>query len=301
LAQPAFAAVRGFRQAFQHEGRGGIPLLLVHGWPSTSRIWKRNIGPLAAVGFEVIAPDLRGFGASEVGPDGFHDVPAHSRDLYALVHDHLGHERVVAAGCDLGGAVVQELSVRYPGFVARMIVAACPLPTVSGAMGHLRPPRPVEGSHGYRPGTDPDGLLAELDTPERRVAYVAGYYRDWSHPDAFDIEEMDYLAAPFADPAKLRASFGTYESIFDPGARSEPTVMGGHTNPTPTLVLVGLSDHVVYPDFGRKATIVFPRHVGPILVSECGHFLQWEAYHIFNDLVPRFCADFLSSCRPLAK
>ena len=56
--------VRGFTQAFVHEGKGGVPLLLVHGWPETRRIWWRNIEPLAAAGFEVIAPDLRGFGDS---------------------------------------------------------------------------------------------------------------------------------------------------------------------------------------------------------------------------------------------
>jgi pimeloyl-ACP methyl ester carboxylesterase len=35
--------VRGFRQVFTHDGRGGVPLLLVHGWPETRRIWWRVI------------------------------------------------------------------------------------------------------------------------------------------------------------------------------------------------------------------------------------------------------------------
>ena len=53
-------------------------MLLVHGWPETKRIWWRNIEPLAAAGFEVIVPDLRGFGDSDVGPDGFHDIASHA-------------------------------------------------------------------------------------------------------------------------------------------------------------------------------------------------------------------------------
>jgi pimeloyl-ACP methyl ester carboxylesterase len=289
----AFASERGFRQAFVHAGQGGLPLLLVHGWPSTSRIWKRNVETLSARGFEVIAPDLRGFGASDVGPDGFHDVPAHSRDLYALVHDHLSHERIVAAGFDLGGAVVQDLSMRFAGFVTRLVVASCPLPTIPGSMTHLGPPRPVECSHGYRPGTDADGLAAALDTPEARLAYVSTFYRDWSAPGAFDPEDVEFLARPFAEPSKLRASFGTYESLFNPAARSEPTAFGGRRNPTRTLILMGLADHVVYPDFDRKAAIVFPQRVGPILVRDCGHFLPWEACDVFNDLVLMFCADLL--------
>ena len=76
-------------------GAGGFPLLLLHGWPETKRIWWRNIEPLAAAGFEVIVPDLRGFGDSGLAPDGFYDPAAHARDLHALVHDVLGHERCV--------------------------------------------------------------------------------------------------------------------------------------------------------------------------------------------------------------
>jgi pimeloyl-ACP methyl ester carboxylesterase len=63
--------------AFDHHGRGGKPLLLVHGWPETRRIWERNVAPLAAAGFEVIAPDLRGFGASPLAPDDRYEVAAH--------------------------------------------------------------------------------------------------------------------------------------------------------------------------------------------------------------------------------
>ena len=50
----------GVTLAFVHEGAGGYPLLLLHGYPETKRIWWRNVGPLAAAGYEVVAPDLRG-------------------------------------------------------------------------------------------------------------------------------------------------------------------------------------------------------------------------------------------------
>ena len=60
------ATVReGVELAYVRAGEGGAPLLLVHGWPETKRIWWRNIGPLAEAGFEVIVPDLRGFGDTD--------------------------------------------------------------------------------------------------------------------------------------------------------------------------------------------------------------------------------------------
>ena len=67
-------AVRGTELACVDEGAGPA-LLLVHGWPETSRIWWRNVAPLRDAGFRVLAPDLRGFGASGPAPDGFYDVP----------------------------------------------------------------------------------------------------------------------------------------------------------------------------------------------------------------------------------
>src|SRR5436190_23004485 len=46
---------------------------------------------------EVVVPDLRGFGDSGLAPDGFYDLAAHARDLHALMHDVLGHERCAAS------------------------------------------------------------------------------------------------------------------------------------------------------------------------------------------------------------
>src|SRR6187401_1459131 len=108
------ASARGFQQAFVRVNAGGVPLLCVHGWPESKRIFWKVIEPLAAAGFEVIVPDLRGFGDSDVGPDGFHDVASHSRDLHALVTEGLGLDDVVLCGGDLGGPVIQDLALRFP-------------------------------------------------------------------------------------------------------------------------------------------------------------------------------------------
>lgn len=286
-----YANPRGFGQAFVREGIGGRPLLLVHGWPETKRIWWRNIDVLAAAGFEVIAPDLRGFGDSELGLDGFHDVPSHVRDLYALVHDHLGHEHVIAVAGDLGGPVIQDLSLRYPGFVERMVLFNSPLPFDAERMAGMRT-RPAREAADYfvRQGRDPDALAAELATEGERRRYIATFYtsRFWAHPGAFEPAAVDFMTEPFADGAKLRASFGGYESSFNEAARSERSAMAA-PNPTPTMVLFGPSDHVLYPDFDRMAGVVFPDHIGPFLLRDCGHFVQWEAAHALNSAIIAWC------------
>jgi pimeloyl-ACP methyl ester carboxylesterase len=282
---------RGFNQAYVREGIGGKPVLLVHGWPETKRIWWRNIQPLADAGFDVIVPDLRGFGDSDVGPDGFHDIASHARDLYSLVHDHLGHESVVVVGGDLGGPVIQDMSIRYPDFVERMVLFNSPIPYVKEAMATMRTRPPIEASDYFiRQGTDGDGLAADLDTPDKRRRYIATFYgsRFWSHPGGFTAEEVDFMTEPFADAAKLRAGWGAYESAFSEAARSEPSVMAA-PNPTPTIILFGTSDHVLYADFDRMCEVVFPNRVGPYLLRDCGHFVQWERADILNNTVIAFC------------
>jgi pimeloyl-ACP methyl ester carboxylesterase len=97
---------QGMTLAYLHEGLGGYPLLLVHGYPETKRIWWRNVRALAAAGFEVIVPDLRGYGDSDLSAEDAYDIVLYSRDLYALVHDVLGHERCGLLGGDVGGVVI---------------------------------------------------------------------------------------------------------------------------------------------------------------------------------------------------
>jgi 2-amino-4-hydroxy-6-hydroxymethyldihydropteridine diphosphokinase len=280
------ASPRGFEQVFAHEGVGGTPLLLIHGWPETRRIWWRNLAPLAESGFEVIAPDLRGFGDSGLAPDGYYDVPSHSRDLHALVKGHLGHERVTLVAGDAGGAVAQDLSLRFPGFVERMVLFNCPLPYLREEMAGLRTRGPAEaGDYFLRQGTDADALAAELASESQRRRYIESFYtsRFWAHPGAFDAPALSFMSEPFADPAKLRAGFGVYESVFDERARCAVPLL--RRNPTPTLVLFGPSDHVIFPDFDEMAARVFPDHVGPLRLAGAGHFLQWEAASALNGAI----------------
>lgn len=285
------ASPRGFEQAYWHEGAGGAgPVVLVHGWPETKRIFARVVEPLVDAGFEVIVPDLRGFGDSEPG-DRYGDVPAHSRDVHALVHDHLGHDRAVLVGGDLGGPVIQDLALRFGGFASRMVLFNSPLPYVKGAMDGLRTRPPLEAADYFlRQGTDADALAAELRTPDERRRYIATFYssRFWAHPGAFTPDDVAFHTEPFTDATSLRASFRPYESTFDEDARSEPALLGVNSE-VRCVVLFGPSDHVLYPDFDRMAAVVFPDHVGPFLLRDCGHFVPWEAPHALVSAIAAFC------------
>ncbi|WCO67424.1 alpha/beta hydrolase [Iamia majanohamensis] len=298
---------RGFAQRYVRVGEGGVPLLAVHGWPESKRIWWRVLEPLAEAGFDVIAPDLRGFGDSEVGPpdDDRGDVVAHSRDLLALLDD-LGVERAVLAAGDLGGPVIQDMAARAPERTHRMVVFNTVVLPPPDAGPIARPPREATDYFGWQ-ATEADALAAELATPEARRRYISTFYtsRHWAHPGAF-LDDPDgrwgfgaggevvaFHTEPFGDAATFRASIRPYEAAVRPELLVEAPLMGPNPD-VEVLILHGTSDQVIGPDFDRAAAAVYPHHVGPFRLRDCGHFVPWEAPGPFTSGVRAFCRDLLA-------
>ena len=296
------ARVRGVDLAYVREGAGGFPLVLLHGWPETMRIWWRNIAALADAGFEVIVPDLRGFGESGPAPDGFYDVAAQARDIEALVRDELGHSRVVTCGGDLGGVVAQELAARFDGLVVRQVLFNT-IPPVGLADAYMaagvtvKPDARARAASDYffRHANHADLVAGELDTPDKRRRYVATFYgsRFWAAPGTFDEESARFMAEPFGEEVAFRSSLAIYESALGRREVSEAPRWIAARSETPTLILYGPEDHVIPASFPDQCAVAFPEHVGPFVVEGAGHFLQWERAGVLNQAVRYFCLDLL--------
>lgn len=281
-------------------GEGGYPLLLAHGFPETKRIWARNLEPLAAAGFDVIAPDLRGYGDSDLAGDGFYDPAAYARDLHVLVHDVLGLAECGAVAGDVGGVVVMDLSLRFPGFVSRQCLfntVAPIVPELYAAAGIPEdPPRESLPQSDYfvRQGTDADGLIRELASERQRRDYVDAMYghRLWAAPGHFDADDRAYMAEPFESAGALRAAMAVYELSYGKRALSEPARVL-ETSDVPTLILYGPEDPLVSDSFMARMALAFPDHAGPFVVEGSGHFLQWERADVLNTSLVAFFRDRL--------
>lgn len=282
----------GVSLAFVREGVGGVPLLLIHGYPETKRIWWRNIAPLADAGFEVIVPDLRGMGDSGAPPDDAHDIVTYSRDLHALVHDVLGHSSCVIAASDVGGVVAVDVIHRYPGFVDAFCVFNTVAPLGVDYSGIESVGGSIEsetgdptGDYRWMQGGFPDQLAAMLTTPEARRQWVADMYtnRLWSSRYAFTQADVDFMTEPYADEARLRAGWATYQLAYGREMAEFPMM---DAVDVPTLVLYGPDDHVLGEDFVPRCERAFRNRIGPLVVPGAGHFLQWERADIFNRLLP---------------
>jgi pimeloyl-ACP methyl ester carboxylesterase len=121
------ARVNGVRLHLVEAGSGPLVLLL-HGFPEFWYSWRHQIPALAAAGFRVIAPDLRGYNLSDK-PRGVsaYRIEALLGDVIGLIRS-AGEERAAVAGHDWGGVIAWRLAMHHPQAVEKLIILNAPHP-----------------------------------------------------------------------------------------------------------------------------------------------------------------------------
>ena len=273
----------------------------VHGWPETKRIWWRNVAPLAAAGFEVIVPDLRGFGDSDLAADGRYDIAAHARDLHALVHDVLGHARWRRVAGDLGGACSQDLALRFPGFVERQCLFNTVLPSLARGLHRRRHPataarHAAAADYFIRQATDADGAAAELDSPGRRRRYIAEFYghRFWAAPGQVHPADVDFMTRAVRRRARNSAQASPTTSTRSATAAGRRAAALLRDEPDADAGAVRARGPRGPGRLRPRAEVAFPERIGPLVVPGAGHFLQWERATVLNQALRYFLADRLA-------
>jgi len=132
--------VNGIRMHTTMTGQGP-PVLLLHGFPDTHIVWRKQVSVLAAAGYRVLAPDLRGYGRSDA-PGGVHDYTLEKLrgDVLGLL-DALKIEKVRLVGHDWGGLIGWQLAALAPQRIERLVALSTGHPSAiarAGIVQHLR-------------------------------------------------------------------------------------------------------------------------------------------------------------------
>jgi haloalkane dehalogenase len=129
--EPRYADVGGLRMAYVEAGPAdGEPVLLLHGEPSWSFLYRKIIPVLAGAGLRAIAPDMIGFGRSDKPAEiGDHSYARHAEWTRAFALDALGLNGVTLVGQDWGGLIGLRLVAEHPEPFARVVAANTGLPT----------------------------------------------------------------------------------------------------------------------------------------------------------------------------
>jgi haloalkane dehalogenase len=128
---PRYAEAGGPRMAYVEAGPpDGEPVLLLHGEPSWSFLYRKVLPVLADAGLRAIAADLVGFGRSDKPAEmGDHSYARHVEWVRAFAFDALGLSGVTLVGQDWGGLIGLRLVAEHPGRFARVVAANTGLPT----------------------------------------------------------------------------------------------------------------------------------------------------------------------------
>jgi haloalkane dehalogenase len=129
--RPSYADVGGVQMAYVQAGPpGGEPVLLLHGEPSWSFLYRKILPVLSAAGLRAVAPDLIGFGRSDKPAEiGNHSYAAHVEWVRRLAFDVLDLRDVTLVGQDWGGLIGLRLVAEHPQRFARVVAANTGLPT----------------------------------------------------------------------------------------------------------------------------------------------------------------------------
>jgi epoxide hydrolase 4 len=257
----------GIRLHCAEEGRGPLVLLL-HGFPECWASWRYQIPALAAAGFRVVAPDLRGYGTSDKprGLDAYR-VDVLAEDVARLV-TALGEEKAAVVGHDWGGALTWYAAMWHPERVSRLAVLNCPHP--SRMSRALKTARQWRRSYYFLLFQAP--LLPEAALRARDFAALRLLFRnDPRRPGAYSKQDIDEIVSAAAQPGALTAMINWYRAMLQrrPHKRWQPIDQT-------TLVVWGEKDRFLLPELAEPDRS-WVRDVRVVRLPHASHWVQADA------------------------
>lgn len=255
-------------------GGSGPPLLLLHGFPQTRRVWAR-VAPALADAFTLVIPDLRGCGRSDKPPgDAGHHLYSRrsvARDQVATMAA-LGFKLFGVAGHGRGGRVAYRLGLDVPDTVNRMAVLNV-VPT-SDAFEAVDAKAAVRLWHWFF-------HIEENGLPERMIAAALDAYLEHVLPRTtasgftFDQASWNDYVACFRDPASIHAGCEDYRAAWHVDRRLDLADKGHRKLSSPLLVLWGKHGELARTDPLATWRAWADQVTGHMVAT--GHFIPEEA------------------------
>lgn len=258
------ANVNGVTLHYLQAGHGdGTPVVLLHGYAETSRMWQPLMRELAGRQV-VIAPDLRGAGGSSKPPGGY-DKKTMAQDIHALVLS-LGYPKVKIVGHDIGLMVAYAYAAQYPGQTERVVLMDAFLPGV-GDWTKVWLLRDLWHFHFYG-----DTPLKLVDGRER--IYFEHFWNDFAADRTHSVPEADrqFYAAQYAQPGGMRAGFEYFRN-FEQDAKD----FAGFARTPLHMPMLVLSGEKAGGQFLIDQGRMVDTNVEGVIIKGSGHWLMEEA------------------------
>jgi pimeloyl-ACP methyl ester carboxylesterase len=246
------------------EAGKGLPLILIHGYPLSRRIWQPQMEGLAPSA-HTIAPDLRGHGDSE-STEGVYTMDLLAADCLGVL-DALGEQKpAVVCGLSMGGYVAFAFYRNYPDRVAGLILAATRAGEDSPEARSNREKAVVQAQK-YGSGSIAEAMLPKMFSPKTYTQRPELVQRVWEIMQGISV---DGIVGDLKGMMERPDSFSTLKQVNKP-----------------VLILHGNEDQLI-----PLNEAVAMRAASPLarlrVIQDAGHLLNMEQPELFNKHVNEF-------------
>ena len=274
-----YAEVGDVRLHYVEAGDGPL-IVLLHGFPEFWFSWRLQIAPLAAAGFRVVAPDLRGYNLSS-RPEG---VEAYSStrlaaDIRGLIRE-LGAESALLVGHDWGGTVAWATAINHPEVVDRLAILNAAHPRrLNEGLKHPNQLRKLWYFFFFQPPG-----LPERTVRARNWRFFRRYQRDARPP--YTPQETERYVESWSQPGAAAAIINYYRA-----AVKESKQVQAQLRPiaAPTLVIWGERDRYLGPKLAEPDRDDVPN----LRVERLPEASHW-VHHDEPERVTRLLTDFFA-------
>jgi len=268
-----FTEVAGVRVHYQEAGEEtNPPLVLVHGFASSTLVWSKVFLSFAGAGFRVIAPDLLGFGYSGKPRNGDYTIAGQAKHLMRLL-ESLGIRRATLVGSSYGGAVTATCALDHPERVEKLVL-----------VGAVNNNRPLEFKLMRLFGSPLFGdVVSPLLIGSRRLLRQRMKRVYDRHAWVMDERRVDARHFPLRAAGTQRAIIRTVR-----GWDAERISRDAHLIRQPTLIVWGENDIEIPLADGERLHESMPGSRF-FVFRNCGHLPHEEYPEAFTKLVADFC------------
>lgn len=269
----------GIRQHFIEAG-SGPPVVLLHGFPETNYAWRAQI-PVLAQKYRVLAPDLRGYGATEKPTSGY-DKRNMALDLCALL-DALGIGEIGLVGHDRGARVATRFAKDWPNRLSRLVVMDNVPTRIVARQANAKIARAYWFFYFHQVLDLPEALIVG-----REAIWLRHFFSDWCYnPHAITGEAFAAYIDAYSAPGAVRGALSDYranaEDIEQDRADADIKIA------CPVLAMWGAEFDAVGKMFDMKS--VWSEMADDLrtqAIEECGHLPHEEQPTIVNALLEDF-------------
>jgi len=279
-----YAEIGDIRLHYVEAGDGPL-IVLLHGFPEFWYGWRLQIEPLAAAGFRVVAPDMRGYNLSS-RPKGVkaYDSGQLTADILGLIHER-GAQSALLVGHDWGGTVAWDLAMSHPEVVDRLAI-----------LNAAHPRKLSQGLH--HPGQlRKSWYFFFFDLPELPESVVhANRWHFFRHfladaRPAYTPEEIDRYVEAWSQPGAATGMINYYRS----SVRQSPKKAEAALRPisAPTLVIWGQRDQYLGPELAEPEHDDVPNLDRVERLPDASHWVHHDEAKQVTQLLTDFFAPAL--------